>query len=101
MVKLVDTLASGASGGNPVEVQVLSSAPTFIHDSESGPRVILVPLVTLEIRPTITAIVLLRLYAGNGHLGRYSNDAPTRHVLAFHGFLRKRSRLSASSVSVT
>jgi hypothetical protein len=27
-VKLVDTLASGASGGNPVEVQVLSSAPT-------------------------------------------------------------------------
>ncbi len=29
VVKLVDTLASGASGGNPVEVQVLSSAPTF------------------------------------------------------------------------
>ena len=29
MVKLVDTLASGASGGNPVEVQVLSSAPFF------------------------------------------------------------------------
>jgi len=28
---LVDTLASGASGGNPVEVQVLSSAP-FIYD---------------------------------------------------------------------
>ena len=28
VVKLVDTLASGASGGNPVEVQVLSSAPT-------------------------------------------------------------------------
>ena len=27
VVKLVDTLASGASGGNPVEVQVLSSAP--------------------------------------------------------------------------
>ena len=26
VVKLVDTLASGASGGNPVEVQVLSSA---------------------------------------------------------------------------
>ncbi len=24
---MVDTLASGASGGNPVEVQVLSSAP--------------------------------------------------------------------------
>ena len=29
MVKLVDTLASGASRGNPVEVQVLSSAPNF------------------------------------------------------------------------
>ena len=29
MVKLVDTLASGASGGNPVEVQVLSWAPKF------------------------------------------------------------------------
>ncbi len=29
VVKLVDTLASGASGGNPVEVQVLSSAPFF------------------------------------------------------------------------
>ena len=28
VVKLVDTLASGASGGNPVEVQVLSSAPS-------------------------------------------------------------------------
>jgi hypothetical protein len=27
VVELVDTLASGASGGNPVEVQVLSSAP--------------------------------------------------------------------------
>ena len=27
VVKLVDTLASGASRGNPVEVQVLSSAP--------------------------------------------------------------------------
>ena len=27
VVKLVDTLASGASGGNPVGVQVLSSAP--------------------------------------------------------------------------
>ena len=27
VVKLVDTLASGASGGNPVEVQVLSWAP--------------------------------------------------------------------------
>ena len=26
---MVDTLASGASGGNPVEVQVLSSAPTI------------------------------------------------------------------------
>jgi hypothetical protein len=26
---LVDALASGASGGNPVEVQVLSSAPHF------------------------------------------------------------------------
>ena len=86
MVKLVDTLASGASGGNPVEVQVLSSAPTFIHDSESGPRVILVPLVTLEIRPTITAIVLLRLYAHNGHLGRYSNDPPMSwHSTVFFG----------------
>ena len=29
VVKLVDTLASGASGGNPVEVQVLSSVPAF------------------------------------------------------------------------
>ena len=29
VVKLVDTLASGASGGNPVEVQILSQAPTF------------------------------------------------------------------------
>ncbi len=26
----VDALASGASGGNPVEVQVLSSAPGFV-----------------------------------------------------------------------
>ena len=33
VVKLVDTLASGASGGNPVEVQVLSSAPY----SKKGP----------------------------------------------------------------
>ena len=30
VVKLVDTLASGASGGNPVEVQVFSSAPPHI-----------------------------------------------------------------------
>ena len=28
---MVDTLASGASGGNPVEVQVLSSAPFFLN----------------------------------------------------------------------
>ena len=27
MVELVDTLASGASGGNPVEVRVLFSVP--------------------------------------------------------------------------
>ncbi len=27
VAELVDALASGASGGNPVEVQVLSSAP--------------------------------------------------------------------------
>ena len=31
VVELVDTLASGASGGNPVEVQVLSSAPKLNH----------------------------------------------------------------------
>lgn len=29
VVKLVDALASGASRGNPVEVQVLSSAPYY------------------------------------------------------------------------
>ena len=29
VAKLVDALASGASGGNPVEVQVLSSAPNL------------------------------------------------------------------------
>ena len=42
VVKLVDTLASGASGGNPVEVQVLSSAPFFqtIPDNRQ-PHVIL------------------------------------------------------------
>ena len=28
VAELVDALASGASGGNPVEVQVLSSVPT-------------------------------------------------------------------------
>jgi hypothetical protein len=32
---LVDTLASGASGGNPVEVQVLSSAPLNLSVSLS------------------------------------------------------------------
>ena len=31
VVKLVDTLASGASGGNPVEVQVLSWAPLLFN----------------------------------------------------------------------
>ena len=30
VVKLVDALASGASRGNPVEVQVLSSAPLYV-----------------------------------------------------------------------
>ena len=34
VVKLVDTLASGASGGNPVEVQVLSWAP--LHTTIPG-----------------------------------------------------------------
>ena len=29
VAELVDALASGASGGNPVEVQVLSSVPTI------------------------------------------------------------------------
>jgi hypothetical protein len=32
VAELVDALASGVSGGNPVEVQVLSSVP----DSDSG-----------------------------------------------------------------
>ncbi len=36
VAKLADALASGASGGNPVEVQVLSSAPPF----EIGLRII-------------------------------------------------------------
>ena len=36
VVKLVDTLASGASGGNPVEVQVLSSAPNTPKSILSG-----------------------------------------------------------------
>ena len=31
-MKLVDTLASGASGGNPVEVQVLSWAPFLVFN---------------------------------------------------------------------
>ena len=35
VVKLVDTLASGASGGNPMEVQVLSSAFLFQLKSEN------------------------------------------------------------------
>jgi hypothetical protein len=30
VAELVDALASGASGGNPVEVQVLSSAPFIL-----------------------------------------------------------------------
>ena len=30
VVELVDTLASGASGGNPVEVRVLFSVPNFV-----------------------------------------------------------------------
>lgn len=30
VAELVDALASGASGGNPVEVQVLSQAPSFL-----------------------------------------------------------------------
>ena len=30
VAELVDALASGASGGNPVEVQVLSSAPFLV-----------------------------------------------------------------------
>lgn len=29
MVELVDTLASGASGGNPVEVRVLFAVPKY------------------------------------------------------------------------
>ena len=31
VAELVDALASGASGGNPVEVQVLSSAPFLVR----------------------------------------------------------------------
>ena len=34
VAKLVDALASGASGGNPVEVQVLSSAPKLCFFEE-------------------------------------------------------------------
>ena len=30
VAELADALASGASGGNPVKVQVLSSAPYFL-----------------------------------------------------------------------
>ncbi len=32
---MVDTLASGASGGNPVEVQVLSWAPLFVPNNDT------------------------------------------------------------------
>ena len=38
VVKLVDTLASGASGGNPVEVQVLFSAPFNSPSHVLAPR---------------------------------------------------------------
>jgi hypothetical protein len=34
VVKLVDTPASGAGGGNPVKVQVLSSAPILPHSTK-------------------------------------------------------------------
>jgi hypothetical protein len=41
VAELVDALASGASGGNPVEVQVLSSAPDgsreYIPNSRNTP----------------------------------------------------------------
>ena len=36
MAELVDALASGASGGNPVEVQVLSSVPTALQYKPKG-----------------------------------------------------------------
>ncbi len=35
MAELADALASGASGGNPVEVRVLSSA-IMVHKAEGG-----------------------------------------------------------------
>ena len=39
VAELVDALASGASGGNPVEVQVLSSAPfAQTNTLEQSPR---------------------------------------------------------------
>ena len=44
MVKLVDTPASGAGGGNPVEVRVLFSAPTQ-GDALNPP---MIPLVTMH-----------------------------------------------------
>ena len=42
MAELVDALASGASGGNPVEVQVLSAAPPDIR-RDAGRRPFFVP----------------------------------------------------------
>ena len=36
VAELVDALASGASGGNPVEVQVLSSAPFPVRFQKPG-----------------------------------------------------------------
>ena len=38
VAELVDALASGASGGNPVEVQVLSSVPVIKIYSSYIPR---------------------------------------------------------------
>jgi hypothetical protein len=58
---LVDALASGASGGNPMEVQVLSSAPLFkVHMPQDQDTNILFDLfVYLDIKKSMIPLALV------------------------------------------
>ena len=88
VAELADALASGASGGNPMKVRVLSSAPAFAHRSRElrlgRPARYQIPR-RLSSRSSAAAKGG-RLYAGNWHgdVWKPAREAAGFPTLRFH-----------------
>ena len=72
---MVDTLASGASGRKPVEVQVLSSAPIDDGLPRGAHLISVLRMTSLSLRPLIILMLVLTILAGSAVAQSTGEDA--------------------------